>query len=118
VLITAHDIARTYQYILTELPAGDRELIVDAMAAAPRRAGDGFDQYFGIPDGLGGTWAIKQGWSDSPHDLVLHSTGLVGPGWRHIVVLLTEHPVGVPAATAARSVTAGAKAFSTLLQPG
>jgi hypothetical protein len=113
VLLTAHDVARIYEYVLTELPAKDRGLIVDALANAPRQAADGWDQHFGIPDGLGGTWAIKQGWSDSPTDLVIHSSGLVGDGWRYIVVLLTEHPLGTPSRTATASVTAAAKALSS-----
>lgn len=114
VLLTAHDVARIYEYVLTEIPEPDRELIVRALADAPRVAKDGWDQYFGIPDGLGGTWAIKQGWSDSPTDLVIHSTGLYGEGWRYVVVLLTEHPLHTRVAAATGSVTVGAKALSSL----
>lgn len=115
VLLTAHDVGRIYEFVLTELPDAHRTLIVDALANAPRKASDGFDQHFGIPDGLGGTWAIKQGWSNSTNDIVLHSTGLVGDGWRYVVVLLTEHPLGVSWAVAAQSVTSAAKALSPLL---
>lgn len=114
VLLTAHDVARIYEYVLTEISDEDRELIVGALAGATRVAADGWDQYFGIPDGLGGTWAVKQGWSDSPADLVIHSSGLVGEGWRYTVVLLTEHPLRTPVAAATGSVTAGAKALSSL----
>jgi hypothetical protein len=114
VSLTARDVVRIYEYVLTALPEEQRTLMVDAMANAPRAAADGFDQYFGIPDGLGGTWAIKQGWSDSVNDIVLHSTGLVGAGHRYTVVLLTSHPLGVSFKTAAISVTAGAKALSPL----
>ena len=114
VLLTAHDVGRVYEYVQTLLPDPDRTLIVDALAQAPRVAADGFDQHFGIPDGLGGTWAIKQGWSNSRTDLVIHTSGLVGDGWRYVVVLLTEHPLGIPVRTATGSVTAGAKALSTL----
>ena len=114
VLLTAHDVGRIYEYVLTRLPDADRELIVDALARAPRTAEDGFDQHFGIPDGLGGSWAVKQGWSNSPTDLVIHTSGLVGDGWRYVAVLLTQHPLGVPVRTATSSVTAGAKALSPL----
>ncbi|MGQ0838004.1 hypothetical protein [Actinokineospora sp.] len=115
VLLTARDMGRVYTHVLTDLPAADRTLIVNALADAPRHAADGFDQHFGIPDGLSGQWAVKQGWSDCPTDIVLHSTGLVGPHWRYVVVLLTEHPVSVRWRTAAQSVTAGAQALNGAL---
>jgi hypothetical protein len=115
VMLTAADVVRTYQFILTGLPAEQSQLILDALASAPRKASDGFDQYFGIPDGLGRPFAIKQGWSNSTTDIVLHSTGLVGDGFGRIIVLLTEHPVRSSWTTDARSVTAGAKAISPVL---
>lgn len=114
VLLTARDVARIYQHVMTALPAADRELVVASLAGAPRHAADRFHQHFGIPDGLGGRWAIKQGWSDSRTDIVVHTSGLVGPDLRHIVVLLTEHPRKVRWSTATASVTAGAKALAPL----
>jgi hypothetical protein len=107
-------VVRTSHYILPGRPAGQRGLTLDARASAPRVAADGFDQYFGIPDGLGGPFAIKQGWSNSTTDIAMHSTGLVGDGFGHIVVLLTEHPVRSSWSTDARAVTAGARALSPL----
>ncbi|OLR89485.1 hypothetical protein BJP25_05205 [Actinokineospora bangkokensis] len=114
VLITARDVARVYDHVLDELPGADRALVVDALAAAPRRAADGFDQHFGIPDGLAARWAVKQGWSNSATDIVTHSTGLVGEGWRYVVVLLTEHPRPTRWSTACASVTAGARSLAVL----
>jgi hypothetical protein len=93
-MISANDVVRVYRYVLDELPAADRALVVDALARAPRYAADGFDQFFGIPDGLGVPWAVKQGWGNNEHAMVLHSTGLVGADRRYVVVLLTEHPLG------------------------
>ncbi|WP_156893479.1 hypothetical protein [Actinokineospora enzanensis] len=116
VILTAHDVATVYQYILHDLPADDRSLIVDALAAAPRSAADGFDQYFGIPSAGVEPWAIKQGWSNSTNDIVLHSTGLVGRDWRYIVIVLTSHPLSVRFGTGARSVTAGMKVLAPLLR--
>ncbi|GLZ41045.1 hypothetical protein Acsp05_46690 [Actinokineospora sp. NBRC 105648] len=116
VLLTARDVLRIYEYVL-RLPTADRELVVDALASAPRQAADGFDQHFGIPDGISVEWAIKQGWSNSARDIVVHSTGLVGPGWRYVVVLLTEHPLSTRFAVATRAVTAGARVLSPLLAP-
>ncbi|MBM7772373.1 D-alanyl-D-alanine carboxypeptidase [Actinokineospora baliensis] len=111
VLLTARDVALVYEYVLTL----EDPLIVDALAAASPKAADGFDQYFGIPDGLSAEWAVKQGWSNSTNDIVLHSTGLVGPHWRYIVVLLTEHPLRTRWTTAANSVTAAARVLDPYL---
>jgi hypothetical protein len=109
VKVTPNDMVRVYMYILHRMPDADRSLIVDALAQAPEYAADEFDQYFGIPDGLTAQWAIKQGWGNNDRTMVLHSTGLVGPGWRYVVILLTEHPLGSGWRTSANSVTAAAR---------
>jgi hypothetical protein len=108
---------RVYQYVMNDMPTEDRELIVDALGRAPQYAADDFDQYFGIPDGLDLQWAIKQGWGNNDHAMVLHSSGLVGAQWRYVVVLLTEHPLGSGWRTSANSVTAAAGALAGKL-PG
>lgn len=107
VLLTPADVARVYDHVL-RLPDADRDLIVDALADTPRVAADGFDQHFGIPDGLASPWAVKQGWGNNETATVLHSTGLAGPDWRYIVVVLTEHPLDADWSASARSVTAAA----------
>ena len=112
VKVTANDMVRVYRYVLDRMPPEDRALVVDALAQAPQYAADDFDQYFGIPDGLDLPWAIKQGWGNNDHAMVLHSTGLVGPEWRYVVVLLTEHPLGSGWRTSADSVTAAASALA------
>jgi hypothetical protein len=110
VVVTPRDVVTIYRYVLS-LPRPDRTLIVDALARAPRYAEDGFDQHFGIPDGLAAHWAIKQGWGDNDSTMVLHSTGLVGNDFRYVVVLLTEHPVDSGWHVSAGSVTAAAAAL-------
>ncbi|RLK54044.1 hypothetical protein [Actinokineospora cianjurensis] len=115
VLLTARDVARVYDYILDDLPAADRYLVVDALAASTPQAADGFDQTFGIPTGISATWAVKQGWSDSTNDIVVHTTGLVGEHWRYTVVLLTEYPLGTRWASARKAVTAGAAVLDPYL---
>lgn len=112
VQLTAHDMVRMYQYVMTSLPPEDHTLIVDALAQAPEYAADDWDQYFGIPDGLNIQWAIKQGWGNNSKTMVLHSTGLVGAHWRYIVVLLTEHPLGSGWRTSEGAVTATAAALN------
>ncbi|HEV7648932.1 MAG TPA: hypothetical protein VGP26_12270 [Actinophytocola sp.] len=110
VVVTPHDVVAVYRYVL-RLPPPDRALIVTALGQAPRVAADGFDQHFGIPDGLDAQWAVKQGWGSNDRARVLHSTGLVGPGFRYVVVLLTEHPLGSGWPACARSLTAAASAL-------
>lgn len=116
VKLTANDMVRVYQYVMT-MPAADHTLIVDAMAQAPEIAADGYDQHFGIPDGMNTQWAIKQGWGNNSVAKVFHSTGLVGTDWRYVVVLLTEHPLGVSTAASLQSVTAAASTLNGIL-PG
>ncbi|MFI9380597.1 hypothetical protein [Kutzneria sp. NPDC052558] len=103
------DVVATYEHILG---SQWRDLIVGALAAAPRHGSDGFDQHFGIPR-LPRPWAVKQGWSASPADVVLHSSGLVGAGWRFVVVVLASFPVGTEWATAAAAVDGEVSALSS-----
>ncbi|MER5626893.1 hypothetical protein ABT061_38285 [Streptosporangium sp. NPDC002544] len=146
--LSAMDVVKTYRYLLDRADPKVSALILGHLRRAGQCGSDGFDQYFGIPRGVRGPWAVKQGWSGygstppvrcrpatSPAartasaaftsaaaapvalgatapsgvttaapagagpvpDLgrpVLHSTGLVGPGERWIMVLLTAHPAG------------------------
>ncbi|WP_130347467.1 serine hydrolase [Herbihabitans rhizosphaerae] len=113
-LVSARDVVKVYQHVLA-LPERHRSVIVNALASAPRHAADGFDQYFGIPDGLGKPFAVKQGWGNSGADHVLHSTGLVGTDNRYVVVLLTGHRGLSSWSTAGRSVTTAAQALASFL---
>ncbi|WP_216210002.1 serine hydrolase [Amycolatopsis aidingensis] len=115
---TPRDVLRIYRHIRTELPAGHRELIVSALAKTRKVAADGWNQHFGIPDGMSLRWAVKQGWSDSPEDNVVHSTGLVGPHWRYVVVLLAEAPAGTRWTPLRAAVTAAASAIEPQLPGG
>jgi hypothetical protein len=145
--ISALDIAKTYRYLLDRADPRVGGLILGHLREAEQCGADGFDQFFGIPRGVRGPWAVKQGWSgygstppgrcrktiftstsdasapatstapatpiataaelpatpalftpaatgpvpDYGHP-VLHTTGLVGPKERWIMVLLTAHP--------------------------
>lgn len=111
-LITPQDMVTVYRYITEQLPSADRDLFLGALADAPKIAADGFNQYFGIPDGMPHTnWAIKQGWGTSGSQAVMGSTGLVGTDLRYVVVVLASAPADsysmVPAV-----VTAGAGALA------
>jgi hypothetical protein len=153
--ISALDITKTYRYLLDRADPRVSGLILGHLREAEQCGADGFDQFFGIPRGVRGPWAVKQGWSGygstppgrcrktiftstsdtsapaastAPAGLptapiataaalpatpvvtpalftaaatgpvpdyghpVLHTTGLVGPKERWIMVLLTAHP--------------------------
>lgn len=114
-LTTPQDVVTIYRYITDRLPNADQDLILGALADQPKIAADGFDQYFGIPHGLRDlSWAVKQGWGTSGSRAVMNSTGLVGPEWRFIVVVLASAPARSYGALP-KAVTAGAGALATLV---
>ena len=116
-LITPQDIVTVYRYITDQLPDPSRDLLLSALATAPQIAADGFDQYFGIPDGMPNTtWAVKQGWGTSGSQAVMNSTGLVGADLRYVVVVLASAPAD-SYSTVPAVVTAGAGALAGLVDP-
>ena len=83
--VTAADYAALWRYVLDDMPADDRELLISDLAAAPSTAKDGFDQAFGLlstdvrRDGSGAV--AKQGWMCCfSGQYYLHSAGAVGAG--------------------------------------
>ncbi|WP_344588666.1 hypothetical protein [Actinomadura vinacea] len=120
------DVAKVYRYVLEKAPRAHRDLIMGELRKATPCGTDRYDQYFGIPRALPRPWAVKQGWSgfgDVPAvpckasvvpaaapDLglgrpVLHTTGVVGPDDRRIVVVLTLHPAGSSFRVASQRLT-------------
>jgi hypothetical protein len=61
--ISAADVVKTYEYILTVAHPKYREFIMGNLHQATKCASDGFDQSFGIPSALPEPWGVKQGWS-------------------------------------------------------
>lgn len=114
--ISANDLVKIYDYLLTEAPEADRATILDAMAATTPSGTDGFKQHFGIPSGIGKPWAVKQAWTNNPQNKSAHSTGFVGAKSRYIVVLLTEYPLNVPWPFATMGVTEAATAVAPLVK--
>lgn len=121
---SAADIARTYRYILGDIPGTDRpefrELVLRALRNWTRRASDGSDQSFGIPRAMSVPRAVKQGWSgfdgrmptERPTtgelDLTrhaMHTSGTVGYDDERIIVVLTLHPANTSWETCADRVT-------------
>jgi hypothetical protein len=106
--VPAVDFVRIWRYVLDEMPAADRDLMISAMDSAPATARDGFNQAFGLlspavrgPNGPGAV--AKQGWMCCfSGKTYLHSSGAVGAGDRYLVILLTREPRG-PGWAAARA---------------
>jgi hypothetical protein len=114
---SAQDVATLYAYVTTQLAPADRDFVLQALAAAPATAADGFDQGFGLLDpSRRGTAAAKQGWLCCFGSSVdLHSAGFPDADGRYVVVLLSNQPRGYDAArtllddaaSAARDALAG-----------
>jgi beta-lactamase class A len=112
--MSAQDVVTTYQYIQDEIPAQAQDVLMTGMREAAPTAADGFQQYFGIPDGLpGASWAIKQGWMQLMSTTVLDTTGMVGlgPTMPYAVAIMTELPAGTSWSAGAKAVSAAAGAI-------
>jgi hypothetical protein len=131
--VSASHLLRVYRYLLDEAPLRVGQYIVGRLRQGTFTTcgTDGYDQSFGIPSAFPGVpWAAKQGWYEfaagpksctsavpaalevvpaaAPVDWTgeaLHSTGIVGPNDRSIVVILTVHPRGTPYPVATAAVT-------------
>ncbi|WP_138732340.1 serine hydrolase [Modestobacter excelsi] len=96
-LITAHDMVVFYQRLMDGsggLSASSRTWIVDQLRQSTEQ-GDGGRQFFGLHDGLPLEQVIaqKQGWICCVNgNAYRHSTGLVGPDSRYVLVALSRPP--------------------------
>ncbi|RMI35214.1 hypothetical protein EBN03_02670 [Nocardia stercoris] len=118
---TPADVVTLYQYIESKIPSRDRALILGSLRGTNEIAGDGTNQFFGIPSGLTGhSWAIKQGWMTLDDSTTLDTTGLVGvdPEYplRYAVVLLTQQPAETSWVTGGAALTAGVAVLHGLLR--
>lgn len=110
---SATDVVTTYEYLQDVIPDEVAAPLLEALGNARNPADDGWDQYFGIPDGLPGRpWQIKQGWMILRNALVLNTTGIVGG--RYVVVLMTQQPP-ITSAKGRAAVTAGIRTLAPLL---
>lgn len=99
VKVSPAGLTRLYQHIMVEMPADDHALVVTALNAAPPKATDGFDQYFGLLGGPLKAFA-KQGWMYYGNRLHLHSAGVVTVGEHQFAVALMS--IQPPSSEAAR----------------
>lgn len=103
--ISALDMVKLEAHMMTEMPSSDRVFLTWAMSSTPAEAADGFLQgfglmtSFGLTPGTAGTSGsppiVKQGWvMYQGGTAFLHSIGVVGPGSRYAVAMLTRQSVG------------------------
>jgi len=98
-IITAHDVAKFYDNVLAgSISTADQDYLFGLLRRIAPIASDGFDQRFGV-NGIDTTSeaAVKQGWMCCLNDLRnVHSTAVLGPDDRYIVVILTQYSAGLP----------------------
>ena len=94
-LVSARDLARLFEHVMSGLPPQDRDFILTSLEAAPPIAAGGFDQSFGLAAAGGGSSkpaAVKPGWMCcQAEQTTLHSVGVVGSR-RFVVALLSSQP--------------------------
>ncbi|MFC0543014.1 hypothetical protein [Kutzneria chonburiensis] len=61
--ISAADVVKLYDYILTKADPAVRDFIMSNLHQSTKCGDDGFDQSFGIQSAVNRPWAVKQGWS-------------------------------------------------------
>ena len=110
--VTAHDLVAWYQGMLSGtggLAAADRDYVVDQLRRSTAKGSDGVYQWFGLHDGLPheSVVGVKQGWMCCFSDGYTwrHSTGIVGPDARYVVVVLTRDPGSLGSAHTTTSAT-------------
>jgi hypothetical protein len=95
-VVPAVDMVRIWQYVLDEMPAADRDLLLEDLDAAPPTGKDGFDQSYGLlsDEVRAPQQAVaKQGWMCCVEgERYLHSVGTLGPDHRYVVSFLTKMP--------------------------
>lgn len=110
--ISAHDVVVFYAGMLSGsggLAASDRDYILGQLRQATSHGTDGVYQWFGLHDGLPreSVLGIKQGWMCCNADGYIwrHSTGIVGPDARYVVVVLARDPGSAGSAHTETSTT-------------
>lgn len=98
-MVTPTDLATFYQEVLAGeggLPAEGASVLLTDLASFTDNGSDGYDQRFGLPDGLPNEHmlAVKQGWMCCVNMEWLHlSTGLAGVGYRYVIILVSRESV-------------------------
>lgn len=107
--LSPRDVVAVYAYLCTALTPADQRFVLNALGSAQARGADGFNQSFGLLSvpRLPGV-AAKQGWMIDGRSEYLHSTGVVGPGERYVIAVLTKRPASDGWVTGRSDVNAAA----------
>ncbi|HEX4700921.1 MAG TPA: hypothetical protein VH352_02230, partial [Pseudonocardiaceae bacterium] len=89
--ISAQDVLKVYQYILTNLTGADSGMVLNYLGQAADTGADGFNQAFGLLDPpRQSTVKAKQGWMWINGDsITLNTTGILGPSNDYVVAILS-----------------------------
>lgn len=118
-VISARDVLAVYEYVLTQLNASDRNLIIGDLNNAEPIGYQGFDQAFGLlgPTRDGATKA-KQGWMSYQHQIMLHTTGILDGKNQLVVAILSARPGPIGAyQSAEQQLNAATAALVRALRP-
>jgi hypothetical protein len=118
--ISARDVLKVYQYILTKLSDADSAMVVNYLGQAANNGADGFDQAFGLLDPpRASTVKAKQGWMWINGDsITLNSTGILGPNNDYVVAILTRQRNSIGWAGGRTNVNNAAAVVEKVLAPG
>jgi hypothetical protein len=116
--MTAADVVRIYQHVMTRMPGAQRTVLLSDLAATAQAA-DGTDQDYGITQAVpDGEWWAKQAWACCRPAWDVHTTGLVGADQRYIVVAMSLQPLSGGFAGATKVITGVAKTLVAGLDLG
>jgi hypothetical protein len=99
--ISSADMVSYYNQVIAGqggLAPADRDFILGQLRAITPFGVDGYNQQFGLPQGLPNepARAVKQGWMIAENnDWIHNSTGVLGPENRYIVAVFSQEPAGL-----------------------
>lgn len=113
-MTTAADIVRVYQYLMTSTPPAQRAVVLAALGATTQRAVDSTDQFFGVAGvvPMGQRW-VKQAWACCRPAWDVHTSGIIGPDQRYVVVVLSQQSLAAGLTGASKYLTGVVKQLVT-----
>ncbi|CAM01200.1 serine hydrolase [Saccharopolyspora erythraea] len=91
-IVSAEDVVRVFEHVLTDLPPEDRDFVMAALRDAPDVAAGGFDQHYGLEELPSAE--VKSAWMCCVRNQTnMHSAGVTDTSRRYVVALLSSQPV-------------------------